>query len=209
MSIKEKAKELVAGAMLMTAVATTGCGERAYDGIDGPDHCVWSDWNNPHCGECKEEVCENYNGKAVCYEVPCGSRNEGNSESEQEALEEMRRARESYERGLEDEREVVNRQLREVKPVKKSVEQEITRPSPSGDPKGFCDKVILGSEYKNGVCHQRIVGRIKNQKHLERRLPYECEVKNVKVGKAQKASATADCEGIPLKIVMEKFQNVK
>lgn len=78
-------KELIASAIVITTVV--GCTERAYDGVDGPDYCVWSDWNNPHCGECKEEVCENYNGKAVCYEVPCGSRNEGNSESEQERTE--------------------------------------------------------------------------------------------------------------------------
>ena len=93
MSIKEKAKELAAGAMLITAVTTgSGCTERAYDGVDGPDYCVWSDWNNPHCGECKETICED----GICEDVPCGSRNKGNSESEQERTEEEQARNQMY-----------------------------------------------------------------------------------------------------------------
>ena len=61
MSIKEKAKELAAGVVLMTAVATTGCEK------EEPDYCVWSDWSNPHCGECKESICED----GICEYVPC------------------------------------------------------------------------------------------------------------------------------------------
>jgi len=89
--------------------------------------------------------------------------------------------------------------------VVKDVVEEKARPSVEEDPAGFCKAVFIRSKFKDGVCHVEIKTRIKDQEHLEKRLDNGCEVSNIRAGKKNTTLATANCNGLPMEVVMHKF----
>jgi len=137
MNINKKTQEFAAGITLMIAVAFTGTACEDND----PGYCVWSQWDNKHCGECKEEICENHNGKAICHEVPCHS-------SEQEPVDEH-----------------IKDAQKQIEETKKKSELKSTAP------KDICIDNYLGAKYKKGTCEFPVYERMTGRAGLEKKFP--------------------------------------
>lgn len=241
LNLKASFKKVVNTAFVVGGTAAlvatgTGCRERAYDGIDGPDYCVWSDWNNPHCGECKEAICEG----GICEDVPCEVANclrefgrdasgcysdEGRdrlySEREKDREEEekmlyatycdhmMVEALAKFGKECDPYEYMMSADERYVFLKRAGMYPDEEEELKSTDPKDICLENYLGAVYKKGKCIFPVKQEpMYGRAGVEKKFP-SCEINEIKAGKNNTATVQAVCMGVPSIINIKRYYQQK